>query len=77
MNELSQQIVLASRLLGRRRKAGLSQAAVASAVGLPFRVTMTEIEAGRRSVSALELARLAALYGTTPNRLLKGLEVAP
>lgn len=68
---------LAARLNKRRRKARLSQAAVAKAVGLPFRVTVTKIENGQRSVSALELARLAALYRTTPNRLLKGLEVTP
>lgn len=68
---------LAARLKKRRIRAGLSQQDVANAVGLPFRVTVTEIEKGRRAVSALELARLAALYRTTPNRLLKGLEVAP
>lgn len=68
---------LAVRLTEIRLKRGMSQAAVAAAVGLPFRVTVTKIENGQRAVSALELARLAALYRTTPNRLLKGLEVAP
>ena len=63
---------LASRLRDARSRTNKSQREVAEYLGLS-REAITEVEQGRRSVKALELARLAALYRTTPNRLLKGL----
>ena len=52
---------LGRRLRVAREARGLSQQAVADALGLP-RTAMTQMEAGNRSVSTLELAKLAELY---------------
>ena len=58
--------MLEARELGRRLRLArearcLSQQAVADAIGLP-RTAVTGLEGGNRSVSTLELTRLAALY---------------
>ena len=53
--------VIAERLRTARRMAGLSQGQVAKELGL-HRPSVTEMEAGRRRVSAEELGRLAELY---------------
>lgn len=53
---------IAQRLRTAREAAGLKQAQVAKKLGL-HRPTISEIEAGRRRVSAEELAVLADLYG--------------
>lgn len=53
---------LASRLKNARLAAELTQEQVANAVNLP-RSAVAQLEAGNRSVSTLELARLATLYG--------------
>jgi transcriptional regulator with XRE-family HTH domain len=58
--ELRQQI--ASRLRTARKAAGLSQAQVAKRLGV-HRPTISEIEAGRRRVSADELTQLSEIYG--------------
>jgi len=52
---------LGSRLRSARRARGLRRQAVAKALGLP-RTAITQIEAGGRSVSNLELTRLSELY---------------
>jgi len=52
---------LGGRLRSAREQRGLSQQAVAEALSLQ-RTAITNIETGNRSVSTLELARLAALY---------------
>ena len=52
---------LSRRLRDARVARGLSQQAVAEVVGVP-RSAITQIEAGKRSVSTLELARLASCY---------------
>ena len=52
---------LGRRLRVAREARGLSQEAVAEALGLP-RTAITQMEAGNRSVSTLELAKLAGLY---------------
>jgi transcriptional regulator with XRE-family HTH domain len=52
---------LAHRLRLAREQAGLSQGQVARLLEM-HRPTVTEIEAGRRSVSAQELARFAEVY---------------
>lgn len=62
--------MLEARELGRRlgaareAKALGQQAASDALVGLP-RTAATELEAGRRSVSTLELTRLAEFYSTS------------
>lgn len=60
---------LADRLRSEREYLGMSQDQVARVLKLP-RAAVSAFETGRRKVSSGELARLAALYGTTPNRLL-------
>jgi transcriptional regulator with XRE-family HTH domain len=52
---------LGPRLRDAREKRGLSQQAVADALGLP-RTAVTNIEAGSRSLSTTELMKLADLY---------------
>src|SRR5262245_11473778 len=52
---------LAQRLRIAREQAGLSQGQVAKLLDM-HRPTITEIEAGRRSVSAQELARFAEIF---------------
>jgi transcriptional regulator with XRE-family HTH domain len=60
---------LAERLKEEREYLGLSQEQVANALDIP-RAAVSAIETGRRKVSGIELARLAALFGTNPDRLL-------
>jgi Zn-dependent peptidase ImmA (M78 family)/transcriptional regulator with XRE-family HTH domain len=52
---------LGNRLKKARENAGLSQQIAAETLGLP-RTAITHMEGGNRSVSTLELTRLAALY---------------
>ena len=52
---------LGSRLRRARESRGLSQQAAAKALDLP-RTALTQLEAGSRSVSTLELTRLSELY---------------
>ena len=61
--EASRQVI-ASRLRLGREMAGLTQGQVAKIRGW-HRPTVSEIEAGRRRVSADELASLAGLYGVS------------
>ena len=63
-----QRSAIASRLRLARDRAGLSQGQVAKMLGL-HRPAVTEIEAGRRSVSAEELAEMARLYSVSVNWL--------
>ncbi len=53
---------IASRLRLAREMAGLTQGQVAKSLGW-HRPTVSEIEAGRRKVSAEELSKLAEIYG--------------
>lgn len=63
MSELdSKKQAIASRLRIARERAGLSQGQVAKLLGL-HRPSVSELEAGRRRVSAEELATLSELYG--------------
>jgi transcriptional regulator with XRE-family HTH domain len=57
----SQKDRLAARLRTAREMAGLSQGQVAKMLGL-HRPSISEMEAGRRKVSAEEVARLAEVY---------------
>jgi transcriptional regulator with XRE-family HTH domain len=54
--------VIGARLRAAREAAGLSQGQAAKELKL-HRPTISEIEAGRRSVTADELAKFARLYG--------------
>jgi len=53
-----------------RERAGLSQEAVGEALGIP-RTAVTQLEAGRRSVSSTELADFARLVGRSPSAILQ------
>lgn len=65
MPELEKKIALmASRLRLAREQAGLSQGQVAKILRM-HRPTISEIEAGRRSVSAEEMARFAEIYSVS------------
>lgn len=59
---MTEQQALGARLRAARENAGMSQGQVARAMGL-HRPSVTWIEQGTRKVSALELDRLATLYG--------------
>jgi transcriptional regulator with XRE-family HTH domain len=59
---------IAARLSLARKQAGLSQAQVAKILKL-HRPSISEIEAGRRSVSAEELIAFAKIYGVGLNWL--------
>ncbi len=59
---------IASRLALARKQAGLSQAQVAKMLNL-HRPSISEAEAGRRNVSATEIAKLAEIYGVSVNWL--------
>lgn len=61
---------IANRLRVAREQAGLSQGQVARMLDV-HRPTISEIEAGRRKVSAEELARLAKIYGVSVSWLTK------
>ena len=60
---------LARNLAAARAAAGLSQQKVADATGIP-RPGVSDIERGKREVSAPELKALADLYRTTADELL-------
>jgi transcriptional regulator with XRE-family HTH domain len=58
---MRQRLAIAGRLRMAREMAGLTQGQVAKMLGL-HRPSISEAEAGRRRVSADELARLAEIY---------------
>lgn len=58
-----------NRLKLAREQAGLSQGQVAKLLDY-HRPTISEIEAGRRKVTAEELTTFAKIYGVTPGWLL-------
>lgn len=62
---------IASRLRLAREQAGLSQGQVAKLLGM-HRPTISQIEAGRRKVSADELASFAKLYDVGIDWLASG-----
>jgi len=61
MTDDERKAIIASRLRLAREQAGLSQAQVAKILDL-HRPSVSEMEAGRRSVSAQELNKLAEIY---------------
>lgn len=60
----SQRTVMASRLRLARERAGLTQGQVAKILKM-HRPTVSEIEAGRRAVTAEELTQFAKVYSVT------------
>ncbi len=74
-NEERQRIDLGARLREARDYVGLSQDEVASALNLS-RPAVTNMESGARKVEALELERLARLYGRSVEFLLTGKEAS-
>lgn len=62
---------VAERLRQAREAAGLSQGQVAKKLAL-HRPTISEIEAGRRKVSAQELEQFANLYGISAEWIISG-----
>jgi transcriptional regulator with XRE-family HTH domain len=60
----SARTAMASRLRAAREQAGLSQGQVAKMLGL-HRPSISELEAGRRRVSAEEVSRLAEIYNVS------------
>lgn len=62
---------IAGRLRMARESAGLSQGQVAKRLGM-HRPTISEIEAGRRRVSAEEIASFGGLYGVDANWITEG-----
>lgn len=61
--------IIASRIREARKMAGLSQAQVAKMLGL-HRPSISEVEAGNRSVSAEEVAQLAEMFDVSASWLL-------
>lgn len=61
---IEQRHAIASRLRLARERAGLSQGQVAKLVEM-HRPSVSEIEAGRRSVTAEELTKFAKIYSVT------------
>jgi len=60
---------LGRRLRAARERRGLNQQIAADSIDIP-RTALTNIEAGSRSVSTLELGKLAALYGQAAGKFL-------
>jgi transcriptional regulator with XRE-family HTH domain len=69
-----QRAELGARLREAREYVGLSQDDVASVLGIS-RPAVTLIESGGRKVEAIELSKLAPLFGTTVEFLLTGQKV--
>mgnify|MGYP000274086715 CR=1 FL=1 len=67
---------IAARLRIAREQAGLSQGQVAKMLGL-HRPSVTEIEMGRRRVTAEELTTMSKLYGVSLSWLTSGESEAP
>ena len=71
MDTHEKRLAITARLKVAREQAGLTQAQVARILGL-HRPSVSEMEAGRRSIAADELATLAETYGVSVNWLLEG-----
>ncbi|MGB3798588.1 MAG: helix-turn-helix transcriptional regulator [Lewinella sp.] len=69
MSDNSKRVEIATRLKKARELAGLSQSYVAMTIGLN-RPAISEIEAGRRKVSAEEIIEFANLYQVDSSWLL-------
>lgn len=65
----AESLALAQRIRAEREYLKLNQTQVAEVLGIP-RAAVSALETGRRRVSGLELKKLAALFGTSGDRLL-------
>lgn len=65
----SARVAIASRLRAAREQAGLSQGQVATMLDL-HRPSVSEVEAGRRRVSADEILRFAEIYNVSVSWLM-------
>jgi len=65
----SARATIASRLRAARQQAGLSQGQVAAMLDL-HRPSVSEVEAGRRRVSAEEISRFAEVYNVSVSWLM-------
>ena len=65
----AESLALALRIRADREYLKLNQSQVAEALGIP-RAAVSALETGRRRVTGLELKKLAALFGTSGDRLL-------
>ena len=65
---------IGARLRWAREQSGLSQGQVARSLSM-HRPTISEIEAGRRSVKAKEIARFADLYDVKDDWIVRGDQV--
>lgn len=63
-NDEQRKAAIASRLALARKQAGLTQGQVATMLRL-HRPSISEVEAGRRDVTAAEIAQLAEIYGVS------------
>lgn len=72
--DANQRIALGMRIRRAREYVGMSQDEVASALGVS-RPAVTNIESGTRKVEALELSKLANLFGVATEELLSGRQV--
>lgn len=69
MSENDDRLKIAERIRSARQLAGLSQGQVAKMLGL-HRPSVSEIEAGKRNVSATELAQMAEIFDVSMNYLM-------
>jgi transcriptional regulator with XRE-family HTH domain len=67
-DEKTKKAIIATRLALARKQAGLSQGQVARLLGL-HRPSVSELEAGRRNVTATEMGQLAKIYGVSADWL--------
>jgi len=67
-DDKSKKATIASRLALARKQAGLSQGQVAKLLDL-HRPSISELEAGRRNVTAIEIGQLAKIYGVSADWL--------
>ena len=69
MADAEERAEIGKRLKVARKQAGLSQGQVATLLGL-HRPSVSELEAGRRAVTAEELARLTEIYDVSVDWVL-------
>lgn len=73
--DIQQRVELGVRIRQAREYVGMSQDDVATALGVS-RPAVTNIESGTRKVEALELSKMASLFGVTTEDLLSGHQAA-
>ena len=72
MNDLDPRKTLGKRVRHLRKKAGLSQEALADACHL-HRTYVGAVERGERNISLLNIVAIARALGTRPSNLLRGI----